>query len=148
MALTSRDSSYGTFLGRPVPATVRQAQLGGLFHAFSIDPAKVSAVRGLILDLQRQGVRVVIVNLPLARDAVSYLPHGEGDVEATALALQQIAADTGVAFVPTGVWQNAFFADPVHLNGTGADLLTAGVMPTLMAVLGGQAPAHVVPVQP
>jgi len=148
MDLTSRDSPYGTFLGRPVPAAVRQAQVGDVFHDFAIDPAKVSAVAQLVADLQSRGARVVIVDLPLATDFMSYVPHGQTDVQATALALQEIAARAGVPFAPTGVWPDTFFADPLHLNGTGAQLLTARLMPTLVALLGGQTPAPVVPIHP
>jgi ABC-type sugar transport system substrate-binding protein len=127
--------------------------VGGVFHAFAIDPAKVSAVARLVANLQSRGIRVVIVDLPLANDIMSYLPHAQSDVQATALALQEIAAQAGVPFAPTGLWPDTFFADPVHLNGTGAHLLTAGLMPTLVALLGGQALggqalARVTPIHP
>ena len=134
--LTEYNEPYNVFLGQPVTPTMRRDELAGdLFHNFSVSPAKVMLLRRFIADLQAGGTHVVVVDLPMTAEAVSYLPHGAADAVASADALSGLARAAGIPFIPAGVWPTAYFGDPVHLNSKGSAARTSALTATLRSAL-------------
>lgn len=135
--VTEHNEPYNVFLGQPITPTMRRNELAGdLFRNFSVSPAKVDVLRRFIADLQAAGARLVIVDLPMTAEAVSYLPGRDADVAASAAALSTLAAAAGVPFIPAGIWPTKYFGDPVHLNGTGSATLTTAILPAIERALG------------
>jgi len=134
--LTEHNEPYNVFLGQPVTPTMRRNELAGdLFRDFSVSAGKVALLRRFIADLQAGGAHLVIVDLPMTAEAVSYLPHGSADAAASAQALSDLATAAGVPFIPAGVWPTTYFGDPVHLNGRGGATLTTALLPAIESAL-------------
>jgi hypothetical protein len=134
--VTEHSEPYNVFLGQPVTPTMRRNELAGdLFRNFSVSPAKVALLRQWIAALQAGGARVVIVDMPVTAEAVSYLPHGAADAAASAQALADLAGAARVPFTPAGIWPTNYFGDPVHLNGQGSVALTKALTPVIESAL-------------
>jgi hypothetical protein len=132
----SVDSPYDTYKGQPIPEATRAGQYQqDLFKDFRIGAYQVAVLRGLIVRLEAQGARVVVVDMPLTSDAVGYLPGHMASVQATDQALRDVSAATGASYLTTGIWSNAMFADPGHLNGSGAAQLSRLLTPAVQAAL-------------
>jgi hypothetical protein len=92
---------------------------------FAVSDVQLGALRRAIDRLQRQGARVILLDVPVTEQYVSLHPDGAADYRAYEAALQDLAGDTGIELVDAGVWQQkALFSDPLHLNGVGSDTLT------------------------
>jgi hypothetical protein len=108
------------------------------FTDFQVGPAQLAALADLVRRLRAEGPDVVIVDLPVAPEVLVDLPRGIADVRLTATALATVARQTGARFVDSGVWDDRWFADPVHLNGGGARHLTTTLRPVMAGLQGGR----------
>jgi hypothetical protein len=67
---------------------------------------------------------VILLDVPVTTEYVSFHPHAAADYRAYETAVNQLAADTGIELLDAGVWESPAFSDPLHLNGIGGDALT------------------------
>jgi hypothetical protein len=93
--------------------------------AYTASASQFAALRSIIGRLKTAGVRVVLLDVPVTEQYITLHPRGAEDYLFYEAALNVLAAQTGTDLVDTGVWPSAGFADPLHLNGAGGDLLTA-----------------------
>lgn len=108
---------------RGVQAFVRRE----LLNDFDIGGRQVDALRATIEQLRAAGVDVALLPLPVTDDYVSLHPAGAADQAEFRRALDAVAEATGVAVLDTPVLPVSAFADTHHLNGTGADVLSAAL---------------------
>lgn len=132
MAQTGAGMTYGVFEGHQIDMAARKADIaGGPLHDFAVGRQGVDGLVALAGQLRRAGAAVVLVDLPLAPDAIDLMPHGRADRDAMSAALAAAARSSGAAFVDGGVWDTSFFGDPIHLNDRGAARLSQLVAPAL-----------------
>lgn len=120
-----------------------QAVIRGVIAAlqgFSVNLENVALLQDMIRSIRRQGARVLLVAMPVTADLVRFHPRGEADYQAAMDAFAGAADRSGATFVQPGVWPNAVFADPVHLNGAGAARLTSYLEPFVADELAKAAP--------
>jgi len=117
--LSLRDRAYSD------PQWVQDALRAVVLGRFTIGPAALDALRQVIVTAHREGIFVVLVNMPVTADFVSFHPHGTADYNAAAGAVRHIATINGAPFVDEGVWPRAWFGDPIHLNATGSERFTS-----------------------
>jgi len=113
------------------------AAVDSLFQAtflehFEISPTQVASLAGLIADLQRSGAQVLLVDVPVTQQYIDLHPAGSIDYAAYQLAIGQVAANADIGFMGGQIWNTSYFADPLHLNETGAQRL-AGQLATRLA---------------
>jgi hypothetical protein len=112
----------------------RTAPGGGDLTGWRIGTRNVAAVRSLIRGARRQGARVVLVNMPVTDEYVARHPRGETDYAEYQRVLQRLADDEHVALVDLRpMKQHQFFADEVHVNGSGSKAETELVVAALRA---------------
>jgi hypothetical protein len=117
----------------PTAAARRDSIADGVFGGFRIGQTQVDQIRDLVEQLQAEGSRVVVVDLPIDPEAVADLPGGEASVQNVAETLAGIASATGSRFYQAGVWDPTYFADPIHLNAAGSLRLTGALYPLVAA---------------
>jgi hypothetical protein len=103
-----------------IPAFFRQT----VTYRFEVGPSKVAAAVGTLQDIKASGAGTLLVDMPITSDYIALHPNGWGDWATYEKAMTAIASASGVAEVPAQLWTPAYFADPFHLNGTGALRLT------------------------
>ena len=86
---------------------------------------QMGAMRSTVNRLQRAGVRVILLDVPVAEQYLALHPRGAADYLAYEIGLNVLAAQTGAELLDTGTWTQPSFSDPLHLNRLGADQLTA-----------------------
>jgi hypothetical protein len=84
-----------------------------------------ASLEGLIAYAHRRGIKVVLVDMPVAPQFVAAMPHGAATYHVFDRALGTIGHRTGssVLFYET-VPSDALFVNNIHLNHTGAELLS------------------------
>lgn len=107
--------------GSSVAATFAAEQL---LNDYAVGGAQLQSLRGLVERLQRDGVEVVIVLLPVTDDYLDLHPHPD-DVARFVEALEGL--DTRVVDLHDTGYDEALFADTHHLNGRGSERLTREV---------------------
>ncbi len=93
----------------------------GPLHDFTVGREKVAALERLLTDLDEAGIATVLVDMPVTRDYVDLHPDGYATYERV---VERLAGEHGVAFIDPGVWDDRFFADPLHLNREGVQRFT------------------------
>jgi len=93
-------------------------------HDFALSEVQLTALQRTIDRLQDAGVRVILVDVPVTTQYVTLHPNGASDYRAYEVAVNQLAADTGIELLDAGLWAQDSFSDPLHLNGVGGDALT------------------------
>jgi hypothetical protein len=96
-----------------------------ILRHFAVAPSKVGIIAGILDDVHRAGIRMLVVDVPVTQDYVAL--HPAGGYAAYRQALAGVVARAGDRLVLGPVWPNAFFSDPLHVNGAGAGRLTAMV---------------------
>ena len=107
------------------------------FDRFTVGPQQVAQVGSLVRQLRAEGAAVVVVDLPVAPEALGLMPRGDADRQAVATSLANISQQTGARFIDAGVWPDTLFADPIHLNAAGASRLTSRLRADLSGAAGG-----------
>lgn len=105
----------------------RQRTVGQDLIDYEIGGLELEALGRLIEYIRATGAAVLLVDMPVMEaDYVPMHPNGQADVDAYRTALEQFADEHNVQLAtPTNdPWPATHFADPLHLNQTGVDLLT------------------------
>jgi hypothetical protein len=102
---------------------------------FTVSPAKVATVVGVLRDVRASGAQVLLVDMPVTSAYIALHPNQWADWAAYEGALSGVVARTGVPEVPAQLWATSYFADPIHLNGAGSRRLTALLVPRLPGTL-------------
>jgi hypothetical protein len=103
---------------------------------YQIGGVEIEALARLIDEIRATGAEVVLVDMPVMEaDYIPMHPNGQADFDAYQAALRQFALDHDVQLAtPTNdPWPASHFADPLHLNQTGVDRLTAWLWETTEA---------------
>ena len=93
---------------------------GSALSRYEIGPRQLGALRHL-LAASRRHAHVLVVKMPVTAHYVTLHPRGRADDDEFAQTLRREAAAVGGTFLDLGVWPDAQFADPAHLNGVGAE---------------------------
>jgi hypothetical protein len=91
------------------------------------------ALARLATSLEDQGIRVILLDVPVTDDYVSLHPEGAADVAEYAAAIDALAVDADAEVLRPGIWPEELFSDPLHLNGAGVERLTAELRAYLAA---------------
>jgi hypothetical protein len=91
---------------------------------FALSDSQLAALRHMTARLQRNGVRVILLDVPVTQQYIDLHPRGAADYETYQAGIAALARQLGVELVATGIWEQGSFSDPLHLNGKGADALT------------------------
>ena len=91
---------------------------------YALGESRLAQLASLLQWLQGHGIAPVILNMPMTPLGVGYLPHGQVDYDAYSQRLRGLAGTLGVQYIEGGVWPVEQFADPFHLNRSGAQHLT------------------------
>lgn len=92
---------------------------------FDVTEDQLGAFRRLVAGLVADGLRVVVLDMPVTDDYVALHPDGAEDHRRYEEAVDEVVAATGAALLRPGVWPDELFADPLHLNAFGGERLTA-----------------------
>jgi hypothetical protein len=117
------------------PAATEALRSAGL-HDFVIGDERVALARHLLTTLTGQGIRVIVVNMPMTRTFVDAHPRGQADYDEATATIRREAEDAGATFVDLGVWPDDLFADAVHLNGRGSARFMVEIASTVAEVAG------------
>ena len=91
---------------------------------YELSTHQLDALEGVMTWLRGQGIRVVLLDVPVTADYIALHPQTD-DFSTYQAALAAIAGRTGAELWHPGTWEPEFFSDPLHLNGAGVDRLTA-----------------------
>ena len=96
------------------------------YENYFLDPSYVNAVEA-ILQLQKQGTKIVIVEMPVQTEFIQYYPHQWKDQEQFIQAIQTVVSSFDSPFLPTTglvtLPENGWYSKN-HLNSIGADVFT------------------------
>ena len=96
--------------------------------AGEVDRAELAALRRIVRRLERVGTDVVLVDMPMVETEVAKVVDGGAErLRSYQHATRRLAADEGVSLVELQVsarWGRATFADAVHPNRAGTELIT------------------------
>jgi hypothetical protein len=112
------------------PAADRFLATTVLYHD-QLGAGELAQLRDLLVTAGRQGIQVVLADMPVTQEYIDLHPHQDADYARYRAAVQGVAATTGVQFVPGGTWATTLFHDPIHLNAAGARQYTALLARTL-----------------
>jgi hypothetical protein len=102
---------------------------------FQIGGEQAAALREMVGTIERSGAEVVVALLPVTSDYVDAHPDDEADIREFRRALVSALAGTSAVVVEAPPAPPGSFADTHHLNGEGADALSAG-LPALLDAAG------------
>lgn len=116
------ETRYPMFLGQVTSAEFMRKLFvdGGPVQGREIANEKVDAIRSLLTGLVDQGLNVVVVDMPVTADFVSYLPQGTQDYQRSSAAIEQVTKESGATYVDAGIWDTSLFCDPIHVNDQGS----------------------------
>ena len=100
--------------------SVRRLYTTRALNHFRVGPRRVAQVRTLLSYLDARGIRVILVNMPVTQDFVDLHPRGRTDYDLVPPVLKGQADAVGATFFNPGVWEQAYFADPGHMNARGS----------------------------
>jgi hypothetical protein len=138
--IVAADGQYQGFLAHHVQdsgvttASLRETVL----RDFEIGDQQVRTLRQMLDAFTREGIRVVVVNMPVARVYVDAHPRGEAGYRAAAEVVRGEALHAGAQFVDLGPWPDAMMADMGHVNAAGVRRFTEALTPALTAALDGR----------
>jgi hypothetical protein len=121
------------FQQRPYTAGLSN-QLGAwdeVFRNYRPGGEQFRAMDRLVRDLTRQGIKVVLVRMPVTMDVVPLHPTGVADREAFGRALMSFVSSHPVTFLDGEAaigHETSQFVDPLHLNVAGERTLTTYVV--------------------
>lgn len=115
--LSRRELEY---VGQPA---VRRFVADQLLNDYSLGPAQVAAAGDLLSDLDRAGVEVVLVALPVTDDYIALHPNGRTDYDEYLAAMARLAESAEIPFHDLAGSTNSF-ADTHHVNGVGSQHVT------------------------
>lgn len=115
-------------------ATGRRLQ-SQFLDPFDIGGRQIDALERLIVDIQRSGAAAVLLVLPVTDDYVDAHPGGSDDVASFRSVLDTVAERHDATVIDAPPAMDGDFADTHHLNGDGADRLSAS-LPALLAEAG------------
>lgn len=95
-----------------------------LLHDFRLSQAQIKALEQFLTELENEGTRAVVVDVPVTELYVTLHPRGAADVDDYEAAIAGVAERSGAELVSFGRWDSALFADPLHVNGAGATRVT------------------------
>lgn len=121
---------YRGLAGGPKSIAV-MADVIDTLKGFTVGPANVAILANLLSTLHRKAIAVLLIAMPVTADLVSFHPHGAADYDKALSAFAAVAKSTGASYVVSGVWSNAEFADPVHVNAAGTALFSRYLAPLL-----------------
>jgi hypothetical protein len=105
-------------------------------EGFTVGKDNVAILQGLITNLRRQNIQVLLVAMPVTADLVSFHPAGAADYQRALASFGSIAQASGALLAVPGVWPINEFADPVHLNGAGTVHFTKYLAPLVRQAAG------------
>jgi hypothetical protein len=91
---------------------------------FDVTDDQLAAVRQLASALVADGVRVVVLDVPVTQDYVDLHPAGAADYARYQAAVDAVVAETGAELLRPGLWPAELFSDPLHPNGLGVERLS------------------------
>ncbi len=94
-----------------------------LLNDYSLGPEQLDAAEELLARLDRAGIEVVLVALPVTDDYIALHPNGEADYDEYRAAMALLADSADVDFHDLSEATDSF-ADTHHLNGVGSQELT------------------------
>jgi hypothetical protein len=93
-------------------------------NSYSVGDAEIDALTRMVSDLRRNGISVLLVNMPVTDDYVGTLPDGERDMAELDLILSDLASATGSGYVDVSEeFVRLDFRDPAHLTPRAASTL-------------------------
>lgn len=121
--LSRRDLTYGG------SAVAQQILLDQLLNDYAPSEGQAEALTDLVVGLEDDGIQPVLLLLPITEDYESLHPDGAADYEEFRQEVLEIGEQTGTTVVDAHDWapDEAVFADTHHLNGQGADQLSAAL---------------------
>ena len=102
----------------------RADSLRAEMRSFRVGSVQRDALRRLLTFLDARVRHVVVVNMPVPEDYVSYHPRGRADYDVATRTLKREAGRIGATYIDEGIWPTRYFADPVHVNAEGSKRLT------------------------
>lgn len=106
----------------PAPGAVHDVLYRGDVSTYAVGEDRLAALDRTLARLADAGIEAVVLHMPTSEDWLGYLPPGGmADCES---AMAEHAATGGARFLDGGVLGRELFADPIHVNGTGADRVT------------------------
>jgi hypothetical protein len=103
-------------LGLETPTPAKGPKLGpGRYLVYDSLTAS-RAVRKLLTSLQPLGVEVTLVSVPVSKTGITKFVSGPGVYDEHIRDLTTIASSLGLTFVQGGVWDDALFWDPFHID--------------------------------
>lgn len=97
---------------------------------FAVGGRQLAALEATIAALEEQGVRVLLVDLPVLEEPwTAAHPRQEADLEEYRRLLERVAEAHEVPLLSfASVFQDErYFSDPIHLNGTGSERFSAAL---------------------
>jgi hypothetical protein len=125
---------HGAFNNRP--------DAGPPIGNWSVGTKNPGAHVALIAAAKAQGIKVVLVDMPVTDEYIARHPHGSEDFATYLDRLRELGASTGTPVLEfDSIRDHSLFADIVHLNATGATAFTPQLMAAIEAtgVLSGTA---------
>ncbi len=95
-------------------------------------------LKKMITILRGQAIEVLLVAMPVTADLVSFHPAGAADYQRAMSSFMSIAASSDAVFAEPGVWPTSEFADPEHLNASGAVRFSRYLAPLLRQVVADE----------
>jgi hypothetical protein len=91
---------------------------------FRLGVAQRDALRRLLAFLDARARHVIVVNMPVPEDYISFLPRGRADYDDATRILRQEAGRVEATYIDEGIWPTRYFADSVHVNAAGSKRMT------------------------
>ena len=110
-----------TYRGDP---TVEQFFRSDPLLAFAPSETQLGALRRTIRRLRADGVRVLLLDVPVTEHYLALHPAGAADYETYEIAIRLLAEQEGAELLDAGTWSPSGFSDPLHLNVEGTRALT------------------------
>lgn len=117
--------------GGPAQAQRLTAAVIASLQGYRVGMDNVAMLQEMIRTIRRRGARVLLLAVPASADLVRHHPNGQADHQEAMAAFAGAADRSGARFADAGVWPNALFADPVHVNRAGVARLTAFLAPLI-----------------
>jgi hypothetical protein len=123
-------SQFGRREPKPGPYKIRKHwkrnQISRVLNDFSMGADELTALSELHADLERRGVQMVLLSMPMSADYGPLLPHGERDLVEYRRMISEFTDAREIPIIDaenaaTGFWA---FRDPVHLDIGGRRALT------------------------
>jgi hypothetical protein len=105
-------------------AKLRAYYRANLLHQFQLSTTESASLERFVRELRARGTRVVLVDVPVTQLYIDLHPRGQADMTDYRAAIDGVVKRTGAELVSFGVWPDALFSDPLHVNGKGSARLS------------------------